>query len=280
MTNTYQQYANAKPRIHFVHINKAGGSSVIEMLRNRCEPQFYEEEWDENGVDQQTFHATAHALIDHYGRDNWDNSYSFAVVRHPLARVVSNFFFLVGRCQDAVMQSPRSPSTIQKCKDRLIPLDNLSSKPVEEQVEAFHRYFLQLYQTYPPGSPKHYLFGSLGHGNEVFDTFNATQTSWLVDENGEIAVDHIFHLESLSTDLEMLAKDLPCLYNEVMDYSTDDDDDEEDSEVGRSRGLLEMIRENPSKKYPDYKLFGNNDWTNQIIREVYGVDYKNFGYKF
>ena len=35
MTNTYQQYADAKPRIHFVHINKAGGSSMIEMLRNR-----------------------------------------------------------------------------------------------------------------------------------------------------------------------------------------------------------------------------------------------------
>jgi hypothetical protein len=265
MTNTYQQYADAKPRIHFVHINKAGGSSVIEMLRERCEPQFYEEEWDENGVTQRTFHATAHALMDHYGVDNWENSYRFAVVRHPLARVVSNFFFLVGRCRDARKDAS---GFVEKCKDRSVPWHDLSSKSVEEQVEAFHGYFHRLYERYPPGSPRHYLFGSLGHGNEVFETFNATQTSWLVDASGEIAVDHIFHLESLSTDLDALARDLPCLY---------DDESEEPEDV---RKLLDMVHENPSEGYPDYRLFGRNERTNTILREVYGVDYENFGYEF
>ncbi|KAL3936672.1 MAG: hypothetical protein SGARI_002453 [Bacillariaceae sp.] len=284
MSNEYQQYADPKPRIHFVHINKTGGTSIINMLRLRCEPQFYDEEWVEEDTQQRAFHATAHNLMNHYGRDNWDNSYSFVVVRHPLARVVSNFFFLVGRCID----TKGKPGRKKKCKERLVPTEDIFSESDEVQIDAFHKYFHKLYETYPPGRKDHYLFGSLGHGNEAFDTFNATQTSWVVDDKGEIAVKHIFHLETLSDDFEKLAHDLPCLYND--DNGEVDDDDalpdivEDESEAAqldqRQRRTVEMRHANPTKKYPDYTMFRNNARTNEIMKEVFWMDYENFGYDY
>jgi Sulfotransferase family len=256
MTNSFQSYADDKPRIHFVHINKTGGSSILEMLLDRCERQYVEESW--NGRRQRTFHATAHALIDHNGRDAWDNAYTFTVVRHPLARAVSNFFFLIEKCAEG------SPSEA-KCRSRLIPTQiDLDSMSTAKKIEAFHRHIQVMYHLYPPGSHEQHLFGSLGHGNQLFDTFNATQTSWLVDEDGKMAVKRIFRLESLSEDMAKLAEDLPCLQNDP---------------EGR-RKLLEMAHENAGPNYPDYKLFGRNQRTNEIFREVYAVDYQNFGYDF
>ena len=253
LPTSFQQAADAKPRVFFIHINKSGGTSMIKMLQNRCS-QYRTERWNGN---QRTFHTTAHALIDRNGRDTWDNAYTFAIVRHPLARVVSNFFFLVDQC---------SQKERDWCADRLIPSGlDAASLTDEEKVEAFHKYFQKLYDQYPPGSPNHYLFGSRGHGNEKFDTFNATQTSWLVDEKGEIAVKHVFHLEILSEDMSRLAEDLPCLVND---------------EAEERRNLLEMVRVNQTPKYPDYKLFGENERTNHIMKEVFAVDYQNFGYEF
>jgi hypothetical protein len=257
MSNSFQSYADDKPRIHFVHINKTGGSSMLEMLLDHCQPHYISENWGET---QRTFHATAHALIDHNGRDAWDNAYTFTIVRHPLARAVSNFFFLVDRC------GPGGTLSTTKCNNRLIPVKaDISTMTDAEKIDAFHKHVQGLYKKYPPGSKDHYLFGSLGHGNERFDTFNATQTSWLVDEEGQIAVKNVFHLESLSTDMGKLAQDLPCL---------------RDKKEGERRKLLEMVHENATPKYPNYKLFGHNARTNEILREVYAVDYKNFGYEY
>ena len=271
LPDDFQKAADAKPRAFFVHINKAGGSSIIQMLEHRCSSQYTSEYW--SGGSQRTFHATAHALIDRNGRDSWENAYTFAVVRHPLARVVSNFFFLVDRC---------SRKKKDWCKDRLIPVGlDLNSLSDEQKIEEFHTYFSKLYDKYPPGSPNHYLLGSRSHGNDRFDTFNATQTSWLVDEKGEIAVKNIFHLETLSKDMSKLAQDLPCLNDNSNDDGSgddDDDDDDDSNETSKDRNLVEMVHKNQTPKYPDYKLFGHNEHTNRILKEVFAVDFANFGY--
>jgi hypothetical protein len=232
----------------FVHINKTGGTSLIRMFEERCDEEYYGDEWwDENENYHRAFHATAHAYIDYYGRKTWNDAYTFAVVRHPLARQVSNFFFLASSCQ----------KNADKCEERLIPTLNLGSMSDEEKMDAFHEWILKVYKTYPPDTANHYRFGAAGHGNEVYNTFSSTQTSWLVDPDGKMVVKEIFHLEDLSNDISKLAENIPCLKS----------------------GQLEMDHSNKTPNYPDYMLFAKNKQTRSIINEVFAEDFKILGYK-
>eukprot|EP00536_Pseudo-nitzschia_multiseries_P009753 jgi/Psemu1/288658/fgenesh1_pg.282_\ len=237
------------PPFLFVHINKTGGTSLISMFSERCGEEYWGGQWlDSDGGFHRAFHSTAHAYIEKYGREAWDNAYTFTVVRHPLARQVSNFFFL------ASMGCEKRNS---KCEERLIPTLDLDSMSDEEKIEAFHEWIVKLYNAFPPGSPEHYRFGAAGHGNEVYDTFGATQTSWNVDANGDMVVKHFFKLEELSKDISELADNIPCLKN----------------------GPLNMAKENKTSKYPNFMLFAKDEQTKNIINEVFADDFRNFGYK-
>mmetsp|Transcript_9566 Transcript_9566/g.14003 ORF Transcript_9566/g.14003 Transcript_9566/m.14003 type:complete len:380 (+) Transcript_9566:1-1140(+) len=258
--NNNKKQESSNRRILFVHINKAGGSSMIQMLQKHCSDCCYQSaKWkdDDDGVLHRTFHLTAHAHIVHYGRSVWNDAVTFAIVRHPLARQVSNFFFLLH--QSEITKRPQRNTN----NDRLIPTDGsvTSESPDEVKIRAFHEWIANLYEAYPNG---HYLFGSKGHGNEVYLTFNATQTSWLVDETGQaIVVERVIQLEELSnsnSSLSSLLGDLlPCLNN--------------------TTSVGEMSHINPTPPYPHYTKFKDNATTNRIMKEVYAVDYANFGYE-
>ena len=191
----------------FVHINKTGGTSLIHMLIEHCSnDEYVKEKWaTPRGVKHRSFHSTAHSYIERHGKRVWDKAYTFAVVRHPLARQVSNFFFLAANCE----------KDGKKCGgDRLIPegMGPGSSATEEEKIAAFHAWMARLYEAYPPGSPENHLMGSKGHGNEEYPTMNATQTSWLVDPTGQnIVVEEVFRLESFSGNMEELMRAIPCL---------------------------------------------------------------------
>lgn len=238
----------------FVHINKTGGTSLISMFTEHCTREEYvRERWESrSGLRHSSFHSTVHSYLERHGRKVWDQAYTFAVVRHPLARQVSNFFFLVGMCEDK----------IQNCEghrnDRLIPTDKISSSSTEkEKIDAFHDWMWNLYQAHPPGSPEHHLFGSKGLGNEEYPTMNATQTSWLVDKTGkDIIVKRILKLELLNDGgMKELTHTIPCLAK-----------------------APSMVSKNQTPKYPHYSRFADNDRTNKIMQEVFAVDYVNFGY--
>ena len=126
----------------------------------------------------------------------------------------------------------------------------------EEKIAAFHAWIKELYERFPPGDPKHYRFGAAGHGNEVYDTFGASQTSWMVDPDGNMVVQDIYKLEELSKDISKLAEKIPCLND----------------------GSLEMSKKNKTAKYPDWKLFAENEETKKIINEAFADDFKNLGY--
>merc|ERR1712238_141213 len=183
-----------------------------------------------------------------------------AVVRHPLARQVSNFFFLAQKgCR----------RNAEKCEERLIPtIADLSAMTDLEKIEVFHDWILHIYQAFPPGSTEQYRFGAAGHGNEVYDTFSSTQTSWLVDpvDGVTIVVKDIFKLETLSHDLSRLAEHIPCLHNK------------NNNNIGQSASL-EMDHSNKTPTYPDYMLFAKNKHTRRIINEVFADDFKNFDYQ-
>jgi len=236
------------PSFLFVHINKTGGTSLITMFGDRCEDEYEGGGWyGDHGDYHRHFHATAHAYLEHYGQKAWDEAYTFTVVRHPLARQVSNFFFLVSNGCD----KPHN-----KCEERMIPDVDLEDMSDEAKIELFHEWLYKLYEKFPPGHPEHYRFGASGHGNEIYDTFGATQTSWLVDQKGKMVVKDIYKLEELSKDISTLAKYIPCLKN----------------------GPLEMTKENKTSKYPHYTLFAEDEQTKKIINEVFAVDFKNLGY--
>ena len=243
-----EEHEGESPPFLFVHINKTGGTSLIHMFSDRCEDEYWGGEWyGDHGDYHRAFHATAHAYIEKYGRKAWDDAYTFSVVRHPLARQVSNFFFLVG------MGCEKENS---KCQEREIPDIDLDSMTDEEKIEAFHVWIQTIYKKFPPGSPEHYRFGAAGHGNEIYKTFGASQTSWMVDSDGKMVVKDIYKLEELSKDISTMAEKIPCLKN----------------------GPLDMAKVNKTSKYPHYTLFAKNEATKKIINEVYADDFKNLGY--
>ena len=258
-------------KFFFVHINKTGGTSLINMMRDRCDKEFFEENWDSrfDGQDglHRTFHTTANSFINRYGREAWDTAYTFTVVRHPLARQVSNFFFLGTTCE-------RSPLI---CNQRHIPEiihgDKVNELSDEEKIDAFHQWIADLYEAYPPGHKDHYLFGSKGQGNQENPTFNSTQTSWLVDAEGKMVVKDIFQLEHFIDNMDKLSEHIPCLKTSAKEESEGENKKETDRK-------LEMDHLNVTPKYPDFKLFAKNKKTKRIMLEVYGVDFENFGYKW
>ena len=142
-TNAQQMAMDTErpPPFLFVHINKTGGSSIIHMLRERCSTEYVAGKWGDNRQ-HRSFHATSHSYIEKYGRAIYDSAYTFAVVRHPLARQVSNFFFLAEKClgKDTAL-----------CQTRHIPthVDNgvttISEASDEQKIQAFHTWLEQMY---------------------------------------------------------------------------------------------------------------------------------------
>ena len=76
-------------RVAFIHINKCGGSSVEAAL----------------GIPNR-LHDTARQRIRKVGRARWERMFTFAVVRHPYARVVSHYKFRVQTNQTGLGAAP------------------------------------------------------------------------------------------------------------------------------------------------------------------------------
>jgi len=80
--------------------------------------------------------------------------------------------------------------------------------------------------------------------------------------------------------MDKLTASIPCLGNE------DDNENSSYDETGVSRMVKEeendvdMIHANATPKYPDYKLFTKNKKTQRIMKELFAVDYTNFGYSY
>ena len=175
--------------IYFVHVNKAGGSSIYEALHRYCNYK-------------RPFHASAMMFQEQHA--NFQTAFAFGFVRNPFSRQVSNFFFLIDRC---------SKKTSFGCRQRFIP-----TQTPKDAVHSFHEWILKLYTHYPPTHPKNYLFGSLAHGNNRYPAFNATQASWFVNTQGSIDVGHIYRFENLQHDFETLKQDIPCLKPAVLGH--------------------------------------------------------------
>ncbi|MDY7110332.1 MAG: sulfotransferase family 2 domain-containing protein [Planctomycetota bacterium] len=72
----------------FIHINKSGGTSIERALSLAFE------------------HRTALEKIEQIGRRRWDRRFTFAVVRNPWDRVVSQFHFRISENQTDLATNP------------------------------------------------------------------------------------------------------------------------------------------------------------------------------
>ena len=109
----------------FIHINKCGGTSVEKALKLPL------------------IHDTAVQRINKIGRARWDKMLSFALVRHPYAKVVSHYKYRVKTRQSGLDQQPidlehwiikaygerdplyyNNPLMFQPCLDWLVDADN------------------------------------------------------------------------------------------------------------------------------------------------------------
>lgn len=86
-----QEMISNSHRFIFIHIPKTAGSSIAHALQTYSHVPVT---FTENGNAELDFkHITAREIHGHIG-ELWDEFFSFAVVRNPWERVVSNFFYL------------------------------------------------------------------------------------------------------------------------------------------------------------------------------------------
>ena len=95
--STGSQYA--KPvksgcsRIGYVHVPKTGGSTIIAVLRNTT-TDIKETILPTLPSDPYSwYHSPALAQQAYFGNDEWDQAWTFALVRNPYIYIMSHFFF-------------------------------------------------------------------------------------------------------------------------------------------------------------------------------------------
>lgn len=224
-------------KIIFVHVNKVGGSSMFQALVDNCRGKHLNGRGFFHGAAQYQRHAVGDSAF-------WD-AYRFGLVRHPWARQVSNFFFLIGMCRNRYNSN---------CERRFIPKYGGWMQDPELAVPAFHKWIRALHKAYPVGAKDEYFFGSLPHGNEMFPWFNSTQVSWFIDGTGKWMIDHVYKLEEIKTGYAKLQEELPCLRG---------------SELGHEKSL----------EYPSNKLFFHDTEIQEIMDMHFANDMRVLGYE-
>ncbi|NDC62936.1 MAG: hypothetical protein EBZ59_02885 [Planctomycetia bacterium] len=73
------------PRFIFIHVPKTAGTSISSLLAHANNPEL---------CLASTKHETAASLISRIGLAAFDSYFSFAIVRHPVERLVSHFAYL------------------------------------------------------------------------------------------------------------------------------------------------------------------------------------------
>ena len=143
--------------------------------------------------------------------------------------------------------------------------DRLAAKQNETRsIAHFRAWVRHARRAHPPGSADSWRFTTVdGHGNEQSRRFNATQLSWLVDEQGALLVKEIYKLEELEDRWPEL-KARVCGLRRVAYRAARDDP--------AVRAMDHPSRHAPYAQYYDEETIG-------IVAEYMAADIQRFGYR-
>jgi hypothetical protein len=215
----------------FVHVPKSAGTSVTELFSQYSSYRDLEVGGTALGEVLQnefkkrfglTKHATAGEIRAIVGAELWKSYFSFGIVRNPYARAQSTFHF---------MKRWRG----NKEMDRLKFIENMPD---------FKTFAL---------SPK--------LKRKQYHRLLWSQTQWLCDEDGKLAVSQVGHLESLDADLERIQQSIPGLPD-------------------RPKQALAAPKRNKSEADDEalQKLLRDEPEVEQALYEAYQDDFETFGY--
>lgn len=132
----------------FVHVNKTGGTSILKALKH-----------------PKKLHYTAREIQEKIGQENWRKSLSFAFVRNPYDRVVSQYKYRIKTNQNAL-------------SERTIDFNQWVKKVYGPHPDPFYRDTERMF---------------------------ITQKQWLTNAKGQICVDYIGRFENLVEDFTVIA---------------------------------------------------------------------------
>lgn len=256
--------------VGFVHINKAGGTSILSTLRKHAESGMVSKKSRSSQTAQFWFHASAARQAKEVGLSEWDSAYTFAVVRNPWARHFSMFLYLVeGPCRHPFAPPPM-------CKIRYVPQKGKWLQDPEDVAEKFQLWVETLHRAYPVGSSREYLFGSMPHGNNVEPGFGASQLSWLLPPSHympsfgvpeKLFVDKVIKLEEIDSMWPLIRQEF-CGGTETPEVLP-----HFNARKDRDKRALRT-----SDSYP-YSWYYNNA-TAKIVAEHMAADISYFSYSF
>lgn len=170
---TYTQSRRIKHEIKcnylFIHINKTGGTSI------------------ENALKLPFRHATALELVDYFGEAEFKKRFTFAFVRNPWSRAVSEYNFRVKSNQNNM---------------------GINKIPFESWLE-------KIYIERDP----YYLAGLMKRdknnksGTKYEPKMFQPQSSWICDGSGNLLVNFVGKFEYITTDFEQICQEIGVKVN-------------------------------------------------------------------
>lgn len=156
-----------KGKFIFVHVQKNAGISVEKVLKDRFS-------------DARHWHGRhGHVIngIEEIGRESWDAYFSFSIVRNPWDRMVS-WYSMIQR------EYKKLPSIKQASN---APFDSPFWNHVVRDSHDFESFLRNCTDVI--------------YENDCHKSFAFNQADYLVDENGNLAIDFVGRFETLAADM-------------------------------------------------------------------------------
>ncbi len=160
-------------RFIFVHIFRTAGRSFTKALK-----QFGQEE-----IPGQTHrHHTALEIRDLVGREIWEESLSFAVIRDPWERLLSQYLYHRQTVREFRARHGQKPTKVARRTQRRMRRFR--------DFDAFIKWC------------------AIREAVDEWTRHKLTQSDFLFDESGTLLVDHILRFETLNEDMRSLERKL------------------------------------------------------------------------
>lgn len=181
-------------KVAFVHINKAGGTSIAQALA-KC--MLNASILLDNTLDGLHHHSVQdYAQFALRGGHALRDVFSFAVVRDPYARQVSLFQYNVEKCWRGRNSDSLWQGNSAECPNhQMLPWFQLQQviSNASANIADFHRWLHAMNRAFPEGTARSALFSGMQAGTT--NRSDASQIGWLADSTSHISVSLLLRLD-------------------------------------------------------------------------------------